>query len=312
MDLNEVSSMFFIFRYTIVEESQTRLFSLPLPKSKGSAIVTAIGVDESDKYFRKNNVKYSFVGFKWAHPTVQYDFPDNRFIIGKLAKLKYTKTGTHIPGDILVSPLEDWIGLITIIDTHTQHIVVQKNWRFGDPEQIEAALQAGMSKEIFDKYNCRVYVKGRTKEHHFWALVEESTEIYSLELKLVSPNILDANKRARKALEDLKSIFIQDEIDVTLKSESGKLTVPEEPVADYISYISEGEGSWKITSKKHGGRKKTYSSFQNIDTLELPMPEPQESSVHGEVETEAREISKDDVVRLVSKTHRALENYRED
>lgn len=309
MDLGNVSRTFFVLRYTIVEETQIRLYSKPLPVPKGKAIITAIGADEADKSFRKNGVDYSFVGFKWARSNAEYFFPENRFLIGKIAKLRYTETGTHVPGDIVKKNQEDWVGLITIFDVETQHIIVEKNWRFGEPEQLETALQAGLSKDIFDIYNCRVFVKGRTKEHHFWTLVDESTEIYSLELKLISPNILDANKNARKALEDLKNIFVQDEIDIALKNESGKLLVPKEPVADYISYISEGEGSWKITSKRHGGRKKTFSSFQNINTLELPMPEP---SMTEEGRTETREIPKKDVLRLVSATHLALEKYPED
>lgn len=309
MESMELSRTFYVFRYTIVEESQAQLYSSPLPVPKGKAAVIALGVDGPDKYFMKNGVNYSFVGFKWARPTDDFDFPADRFIIGKLAKKRLTETGVHIPGDIVMSPQEDWIGLITIFDTISQHIIIEKNWRFGNTEQTETALQAGLLKVLFDTYNCSVFVKGRTKEHLFWNLVKESAEIYSLELKLISPNLLDANKKARNALEDLKNIFMQDEIDIALKNEAGKLTVPEEPVADYINYISEGEGSWKLTSKKRDGRKKTFSSFQNIDTLELPIPEPAKPSA---VETDSREIPKKDILRLVSTTFHALLKYSEE
>jgi hypothetical protein len=311
MEETEATRTFFVLRYTIIEEAQIELYSKPLPVPKGKAVVGALGVGAADKNFRKNGVNYSFVGFKWANPNSELDFPSDRFIIGKLAKKRMTETGVHVPGDIVMNHLEDWIGLIAIFDTKTQHIIIEKNWRFGTPEQIETALQAGLLKDIADTYNCKVFVKGRTKKHLFWGLVRESADIFSLELKLLSPNILDANKRARKALEDLKNIFEQDEIDITLRNEGGKLVVPEEPVADYISYISEGEGSWKITSRKHGGRKKTYSSFQNTDTLELPTPEPS-TAEQGDIEAEAKEIPNREVLRLVSATHLAIESYSHD
>ena len=311
MEEPETPRAFFVLRYTIIEDAQIELYSKPLPVPKGKAVVEALGVGSADTNFRKNRVNYSFVGFKWANPSRQSDFPPHRFVIGKLAKKRMTETGVHIPGDIVMNHQEDWIGLIAIFDTETQHIVIEKNWRFGTPEQIETALQAGLLKFISDTYNCKVFVKGRTKRHLFWSLVRESTDIFSLEMKLISPNILDANKRARKALEDLKKIFEQDEIDIALRNEGGKLVVPEEPVADYISYISEGEGSWKITSRKHGGRKKTYSSFQNTDTLELPTPEPSMAE-QGDIEIEAKEIPKRDVLRLVSATHLAIESYSDD
>lgn len=310
MEVMELSRTFYVFRYTIVEESQAQLYSQPLPVPKGKAAVKAlVGGDGFDKYFKKNGVNYSFVGFKWARSTDDFDFPAERFIIGKLAKKRLTETGVHIPGDIVMSPQEDWIGLITIFDTDSQHIIIEKNWRFGNPEQTETALQAGLSRELLDTYNCSVFVKGRTKEHLFWNLVKDSTEIYSLELKLISPNLLDANKKARKALDDLKSIFMQDEIDIALKNEAGKLAIPEEPVADYINYISEGEGSWKLTSKKRDGRKKTFSSFQNIDTLELPIPEPSKPSAE---EIDSREIPKKDILRLVSTIFHALLKYSDE
>ncbi len=309
MESMELSRTFYVFRYTLVEESQAQLYSAPLPVPKGKAAVIALGVDGPDKYFYKNGVDYSFVGFKWAQPSDDFDFPADRFIIGKLAKKRLTETGVHIPGDIVMSPQEDWIGLITIFDTISQHIIIEKNWRFGNTEQTETALQSGLLKVLFDTYNCSVFVKGRTKKHLFWNLVKESAEIYSLELKLISPNLLDANKKARNALEDLKNIFMQDEIDIALKNEAGKLTVPEEPVADYINYISEGEGSWKLTSKKRDGRKKTFSSFQNIDTLELPIPEP---STPYAVEADSKEIPKKDILRLVSTTFHALLKYSEE
>jgi len=311
MEVTEDTRTFFVLRYTIIEEAQRDLYSKLLPVPKGRAVLEAIGVGSADKNFRKNGVSYSFVGFKWANPNSEAVFPPNRFIIGKLAKKRLTETGVHVPGDIVMNHLEDWIGLIAIFDTESQHIFIEKNWRFGTPEQIETALQAGLLKDISDIYNCKVFVKGRTKKHLFWNLVRESTDIYSLELKLISPNILDANMRARKALEDLKKIFEQDEIDITLKNEGGKLAVPEEPVADYISYISQGEGSWKITSRKHSGRKKTYSSFQNTDTLELPTPEPA-TTEQGYIEGETRDIPKKEVLRLVSATHLAIENYSDD
>lgn len=308
MEVAEVSHTFYVFRYTIVQESQAQLYTEPLPRPKGKAVIKALGVNEADKYFGKNGVSYSFVGFKWAQPTTDYNFPADRFLIGKLAKKRLTETGTHVPGDIVMRPQEDWIGLIAIFDTLTQHVVVEKNWKFGNPEQTGIALQAGLSKTILDVYNSNVFVKGRTKEHAFWNIIKESNKIYSLELKLISPNLLEANKNARKALEDLKKIFVQDEIDISLKNESGSLTVPEEPVADYINYIAEGEGSWKVTSQKRDGRKKVFSSFQNLDTLELPFLETTAQSM----DSEAKEIPNKEVLLLVSISYRALEEYSED
>lgn len=143
MSSDELYREFLVLRYTLVEETQVKLFASPLPKPKGLAVLKALGVNEPDQYFKKNGVQYSFVGFKWAKPTVGYDFPEGRFLAGKVAKLRQTETGKHVPGDIVKHPQDDWVGLFTIIDVQTQHIIIEKNWKFGTPEQIENAFQGG-------------------------------------------------------------------------------------------------------------------------------------------------------------------------
>jgi len=115
-----------------------------------------------------------------------------------------------------------------------------------------------LSKPVLAEYNCKIFVKEKTDEVLFWNIINESTELYKLQLKMISPNILDTNIKARDALEKLQSIFEQDEIEISLKNELGDLTIPQDPIADYVNYISEGEGSWKITQKGTENRKEHF------------------------------------------------------
>jgi len=261
---------YLIFRYSIIKERQMHMYSKELPQIKGRVISFAVQKNNGDREFKRYGVDYSFIGFHYVQPRSYTKFEKDRYLIGKFAKLKHTETGVRVPGDIVSKSQDDWVGSTTIIDTHTQHIFVQKNWRIGNTEQIEKALNAGVSKAILEEFNCKVFVKGQTKENIFWNIVNESPFIYNLKLRMVSPNILETNKKAREALQDLQDIFKQDEIDVTLKNESGKLEIPIHPVGDYIEYISEGEGSWKMTRKGSVGGKKTVSSLDNIKIIEIP------------------------------------------
>jgi len=65
-------------------------------------------------------------------------------------------------------------------------------------------------------------------------------------------------------------VFGQEEIDIILKNESGDLKIPEEPTSNYLDYIAEGEGSWKLVTEGDRGGKKSYSSTENMDTVSLP------------------------------------------
>lgn len=264
------NSEYLTFRYSIIKESQMNMYSKPLPKQKGQVVYSAFQLKQNDREFERYGVRYSFIGFHYVQPQSYSNFEDNRYLIGIFAKLRRTETGVRVPGTIIGQKQDDWVGATTIVDTKTQHVFVEKNWKLGNIEQIEKALSQGISKPIFEDYNCKVFVKAKTDENIFWDIIKESVSIYNLQLKMISPNILETNKKAREALKDLQDVFKQDEIDITLKNESGELEIPIHPVANYVDYISEGEGSWKITQKGLEGGKKTYSSVDNIKILEIP------------------------------------------
>lgn len=270
---------YLIYRYSIIKENQLHMYTKPLPIPKGNVVYYSLQLNGSDREFERYGVKYSFIGFHYVNPTFSDRFEKNRFIIGKLAKLRKTETGIRVPGNIIGQKQDDWVGIITVIDTLTQHIFVEKKWKFGNTEQIQKALEAGISKPILEEYNCRVFIKPTTDDHIFWDLVKDSINIYNLELKLISPNILETNKTARESLVLLQKVFKQDEIAITLKNDSGDLEIPLDPIEDYIDYISEGEGTWKITKKGYEGGKRTFSSFDNIKIFEVPESEAPEIDI---------------------------------
>src|SRR3546814_9629529 len=78
---------FLVLRYSLVEEDQHSLHVDPLPIPKGRAILESI---LNDREFVQNGVSYSFVGFAPAIPSSNFNFPENRFFVGKTAKLRQT------------------------------------------------------------------------------------------------------------------------------------------------------------------------------------------------------------------------------
>jgi hypothetical protein len=258
---------YLILRYSLVEESQKALDAKPIPEVKGHAILPAI---EEDREFKSNGVLCSVLGFHVLKPSFGYDYPGKRFYIGKIAKLKKQQTGERVPGDIVEFEHDNWIPITVVIDVVTQHIFVRKDWRFGTPEHIARSLQTGFTEPVLSVYNHRVFIEGKSDASTFWNIVESKSKIYRLEFKLISPNILDTNKKARDALESLKELFGQEEIDITLKNESGELKIPEEITSNYLEYIAEGEGSWSVVTEGDRGGKKAHNSNENIDTINLP------------------------------------------
>ena len=254
-------------RYSLVEESQKSIESKPIPNIKGEAILPAI---EADREFKNNGALFSVLGFHSLKPSYGYDYPENRLYLGKIAKLKKQQTGERVPGDIVEFEHDNWIPLTVVIDVVTQHIFVRKDWRFGTPEHIARSLQMAFTEPVLSVYNHRIFIEGKSEASTFWNIVESKSKIYRLDFKLISPNILDTNQKARDALESLKEVFGQEEIGITLKNEAGELKIPDEPVSNYLEYIAEGEGSWSVVTEGDRGGKKAHSSNENIDTVALP------------------------------------------
>lgn len=228
-----------------------------------------------------------------------------------MAKLRQAHVGEKVPGDIIEHQEDDWIPLVTVFDLTNQLIFVQKGWRFGNELQIAAAIEAGLRAPILAMYNHRVFVEVRSRKEDFWKVVSSHKRIYRLELKFVSPNILDTNKKAREALADLKALYGQDEAALILENESGALRIPAAPVADYIDYIAEGEGKWTvITEGEHGGKKR-HSSESAAISIDLPIPTEQEILSEGQLEFETgspapgRRLND---VRLVAEAHSGSKN----
>jgi hypothetical protein len=258
---------YLILRYSLVEESQKSIESNPIPNIKGEAILPAI---ETDREFKNNGAVFSVCEFHALKPSYGYDYPENRLYLGKIAKLKKQQTGERVPGDIVEFEHDNWIPITVVIDVVTQHIFVRKDWRFGTPEHIARSLQIAFTEPVLSVYNHRIFVEGKSEASTFWNIVESKSKIYRLDFKLISPNILDTNQKARDALESLKEVFGQEEIDITLKNEAGELKIPDEPVLNYLEYIAEGEGSWSVVTEGDRGGKKAHSSNENIDTVTLP------------------------------------------
>jgi len=274
---------FLILRYSLVEENQTALETTPLPIPKGAAVKAAIS---NDIEYTRNNVTYAFVGFTEVKSTKLYQIDNERYLVGKIAKLRKAKVGEKVPGDIIAHEEDDWIPLVTIFDIHEQYIFVQKHWKFGNEKQIANAIEEGLKQPILSTYNHRVFIKAKTKKSDFWSVISNHKKVYRLELNLISPNILDTNRKARDVLEQMKLLYGQDEMSLVLENDSGSLIIPEEPIADYIDYAAEGEGKWTLITEGNKGGKKKHTSEEAGITLDLNIPTEEEIYHEGQLELE--------------------------
>lgn len=276
---------FLVLRYSLVENKQGALVPSPLPTPKGATVVAAL--QDDGREFVKNKVRYSFVGFSYAEP-IANEFPKGRFLVGKTAKHKLTKVGDKVPGDIVAHDADDWVPVITVVDTVDQYIFVQHDWRFGTDEQIANAIQAGLREPILNEFNYSIFIEPKTVKGEFWSVIGSHRKIFEIQLELISPNILETNIKARDALKAMKDLFGQDEVKISLNNEFGDLKVPASPIEDYIDYIEEGEGKWTVITEgdhNHNGRQ-VHKSTSAIVKIDLSVPSDDVVMQEGQLELE--------------------------
>lgn len=282
---------FVTLRYFLVEEGPVLFEPRPLPAIKGDVVLDAV---KNERDWLKRGVRYAFIGISRINPSINEEFPSERFLVGKIAKYRTAQVGERVPGDVIEHTEDDWIALLVIIDPLTQTIYARKDWRFGTPEQICSAIESGFRKHVLATYNHKIFVEPKPTEGTFWEIIESHSKIYRLELRLVSPNILQTNVNAREALSALQELYGQDEISLRMKNDSGFLKVPKAPTSDYVEYIEKGEGTWRATTEGKRGGKKSHSSADAAETIELKVPdEPKDDgdvqlSIEPEKEVGAR------------------------
>src|SRR5690606_1363667 len=98
---------------------------------------------------------------------------------------------------------------LVILDTVKQYLLVQKNWEFGAPEHLAKSLEAGIRKPMAEIFCHRAFIEGMTSRGAFWEVIAAHHRIYQIRLTLFSPNILEANRKARESMAQLKEVFGQ-------------------------------------------------------------------------------------------------------
>lgn len=267
---------FYVLRYSLVKNEQDSLLPNPLPKVKGKTI--EIALKDGDSEWMDKNVRFSLVGFHNISP--QHNLDNYDFYFGKLARLNHVKIGEKVPRDIVEHKQEDWNSINVIFEMKTQLIFIQKKAKFdnGNVSYICRKLENGLNQVILPYYNYKLFIEPINVKGTFWTEVKRHTKIYELDLKLISPNILETNRKARESLEILQSLYSQEETEIKLKNSQGNLDIPKTPTDNYIDYIEEGEGEW-VLEVEENGKKKKISNMNLVDTIELPVNESMSSDI---------------------------------
>lgn len=289
---------FYVLRYSIVDEGPTLLEPRKLPSVKGETILETL---LSNNRWEKRGTEFQFIGFS------EERIDDDSFYVGKIAKLKKAQLGVETLEDIVDKETDDWKAVILIVDTKNQFIFARKNSKFGDVAHICNSIQMGINEIVIPEYNHKVFVEPVPTKGRFWEIVNNSDSIYRIELVMISPNIMETNKTARDALENMKNLFNQEKTIIKMENSSGELVIPHEPIDEYVDYIEEGEGKWELlVDDNKTKKKKKYNSDGVPEILDIDV-ETMDSK--NEEQMDIRQIELYEIE--ISKTNKFLKKVKD-
>ncbi|QZY56650.1 hypothetical protein [Crassaminicella profunda] len=157
-----------------------------------------------------------------------------------------------------------------IMDTNYQIILIERNTSiFKDVNEVKAKFQKFVEVHII-KEGYYFKVEEITYENKFWKYIENSKEIYSLTLKLNSPNLFGGRLKANKILKFLSKKYNNNQMQFKLISDKGQLLITKDNINDFIKYIVGGGGSWELKSYFDGKRQIIKSNNEkNVKTVTI-------------------------------------------
>jgi len=249
---------YFSYRYFLVSASRIRSL---FPKSKTEVIEELkanlqMKVKISEKYKHRKYLLY-FIE----------ELTEDLFLLKLARKRDFNK---YQEGDSDIETVEDteYPFVYVIIDFKKQIILIQKKAAvFQNISTAQNILQALINATVdFGQYIFTI--DEISHREMFWQLIDQSSKIYSMQLKLRAPNLFGNRYEANELLKEEQEISNAAEVNIELKNEQGNLLVKEERVGTYIDYIAAGGGSYRLKFME-AGEVKTKSSKDNIKTAYL-------------------------------------------
>ncbi len=153
-----------------------------------------------------------------------------------------------------------------IIDTDRQILLID-----GSIKELDIAFMAVnlFEKELRDKvrsYGYSFNVRELPSAEKFWNHIEDSENIYELSLVLNTPNMFGGNQETKDLLKKVKEAVNIEEVEVVFRNKDGLLKVIKKTIGDYLRYIFQIGGSYRLIIGKDG-IKETKTSKEDIVTI---------------------------------------------
>jgi hypothetical protein len=190
-------------------------------------------------------------------------------LLCKFARSQELKTHNITDDDIDEQVIKDYPFIYFVFHLPNQSFLLEKKTTvFSKPDSAKNALE-DLLNEKMSEYHAKLSILPISNEMSFWNEIKDFEELDEVTLFMKSPNLWLGQASTEEALKSLEEEYSNDEVEITLRSNSGAIKPDNRRMRKVIDYITRGGGWWKAKGKK-AGVKKTISSKDNVESLSLP------------------------------------------
>lgn len=198
---------------------------------------------------------------------------EGNLVFGKLSKKRFHEMHPKTSDDIKDVITEDWPYLEFLCDCTPREQVIIIEYNSAVIHRIAAVkgILENLVGAAMYKHGYMVRFEPIVDDTTFWGILQDAENVYSLTFQLNSPNLFGADIKANEALKDLRGVFNNTRMKITLENEKGDLKVPPNSVDTYREYADKGGGEWAITARSKGKSKKKKKYVSTERAFKVPM-----------------------------------------
>lgn len=176
-----------------------------------------------------------------------------------------------------IVPVEDdslpFIFVVVSLGKQQMIAFQKKTTVFRDAQAAKTAFLR-ILKQHFSDPNITLSIDEISIKRRFWKIVERAEKIYSMKLKLRSPNLFGGAFEIGSFLKMVNEETNNDSVIIEVESESGNLTIEEKDYGDALAYIDAGGGNWELTCQSGSAQKREkIKSTSDVSSFSIPTPE---------------------------------------
>lgn len=189
----------------------------------------------------------------------------------QLARKKQFNKRQLVENDIIELEDNDYPYINIFIDLHAQKFLIESNTQvFENYNTCSKVIENIINNNLKTK-DIRISLNPIVEEENFWKYFDEESKVYNIEFKLVSPNLFDAEDDATNFLNEAKEKVGSNIVTINFCNQEGNLKPNKTGIDSFVKYISQGGGTWRITTLNSQGTKDKISSQQKSTKVNLPI-----------------------------------------